>query len=164
MITAVDFISLSAFSSLLPAPDMAVISIGDPAQSPPENLSAFAHSLRLEFLDVEQAEADHYGIPDDALFSSAQATEVSDFVRELHEAEHPCRLVVHCRLGSSRSAAVALVVHELTGCAFPRRPDAHFANRHVVNLLSRMASISIEVPSKREKGEPHPYLGPQLQI
>ena len=164
MITAVDFIALNTFTTLVPAPDLVVISIGDPAQMAPENLSEFARSLRMEFLDLEPAEVSHYGMPDEVLFSHEQALQLSDFVQALHAEPRAYRMVVHCRMGSSRSAAVALAVHKLTGCGFPRRPDAHFANRHVVELAARVTSTAIEVPRKLEGDEPHHYLPLQLQI
>lgn len=164
MITAVDFIALNTFTALVPAPDMVAISIGDPAQMPPENLSAFSQAVRMEFLDLEPAEVEHYGMPKEVLFSHEQALQLRDFVQALHAEPRPYRMVVHCRMGSSRSAAVALAVHQLTGCEFPRQPDAHFANLHVVKLAARVTSATIEVPRKLEGGEPHTYLPPELQI
>ena len=67
-------------------------------------------------------------------------------------------------MGSSRSAGVALLVDALTQCEFPRRPDAHFANTHVVQLAARALGKSIDIPQKHVGDEPHPYLGPYLQI
>ncbi|KVP17402.1 dual specificity protein phosphatase family protein [Burkholderia ubonensis] len=164
MITAVDFISLDTFSALAPAADMVAVSIGDPAQMPPANLVAFPASLRIEFLDIEPAEVDVHGFPDEVLCSREQMAELVEFVRAQHAKQQRYRLVVHCRMGSSRSAAAALVVHKLTGCEFPRWPDAHYANRHVVHLAEQALQAPIEIPRKLEGAEPHPYLPLRLQV
>ncbi|KVP97041.1 hypothetical protein WJ97_14580 [Burkholderia ubonensis] len=164
MITAVDFIALDTFSELVPALDMAAVSIGDPAQMPPGNLAAFPTALRLEFLDIEPAEVDVHGFPEEVLCSRGQMAELLDFVRARHAEQQRYRLVVHCRMGSSRSAAVALVVFQLTQCEFPRRRDAHYANRHVVQLAEYALREPIEIPRKLEGDEPHPYLPLRLQI
>ena len=163
MISAVDFVSLDVFEALLPAPDMVAISIGDHDQVPPANLGSFQDALRLEFLDCDEVDVATYGMPASVLFSTQQLDALAAFVRR-HDGSQPrLRLVVHCRLGSSRSSAVALVAHHLTGCDFPRLQDAHHANRHVLRMASdRFGAIS--VPNKHAGPEPHPYLPTQLQI
>lgn len=163
MIVSLDYVSLDVFEGLAPAPDMLAISIGDHDQAPPANLVDFSASLRLAFLDCDEVEAAVYGIAADNLFSAQQLAQVVDFVKHHHARAEPLRLVVHCRMGSSRSSAVALVAHHLTQSAFPRQPDAHFANSHVLRLAACELG-EIRVPQKTIGPEPHPYLPVHLQI
>lgn len=161
MLAAVDFISLQEFEAVQAAPDMASISIGDPDDLPPRGLMLFARGLRLHFLDLEPADVPSPDVP--GLFTRFQAREVVDFVLQLHHAPSRARLVTHCRMGASRSAAVALIAHALTGCDFPRRQDAHYANQHVVHLGGEASGCAIEIPGFFET-YPHEYLPPGLQI
>lgn len=163
MIAAVDFIALDTFEAVTSAPDMLAISIGDPDQSAPLNLAAFAAGLRLQFLDCDGTDVQLHGIPEAVLLSAAQMAQLLTFVRAHHAEPLPYRLVVHCRAGSSRSAAVALVAHHLTQCDFPRHADAHYANRHVLGLAARELG-AIAAPQKAVGPEPHAYLPLQLQI
>ncbi|MEX3984196.1 hypothetical protein AB4Y45_35155 [Paraburkholderia sp. EG287A] len=161
MLAAVDFISLAEFEALQVAPDMAAISIGDPDDRPPRGLACFERGLRLHFLDLEPADAPSPDAP--GLFTPFQAREVLEFVSQLHGAAARVRVVTHCRMGASRSAAVALLVHALTGCDFPRRPDAHYANAHVVGVCAEVCGLEIGIPRFFET-YPHEYLPPGLQI
>lgn len=163
MISSIDFVSLDVFETLPPAPDMLAISIGDHDQAPPANLVDFRDSLRLQFLDCDEVDVAVYGMPACVLFSAQQLEDLVAFVRGHHAEAEPRRLVVHCRLGSSRSAAVALVAHHLTNCAFPRLADAHHANRHVLRLAGAKFG-AISAPEKAAGPEPHSYLPSQLQI
>lgn len=165
MITAVDFIARDVFAELkAPAQDMAAISIGDPAEMPPDNLYRFGKALRLEFLDCDLEGLDKWGFPEEALCTREQVAELVAFVAELQAQPSKHRLVVHCRMGASRSAAVALVVHAMTQCDFPRYEDAHYANTHVVQLAADALGQAIPIPKKLEGDEPHPYLPMKLQI
>lgn len=164
MLAAVDFVAQDVFETLAPARDLVAVSIGDPGQAPPASLAGFATSLRLEFLDCDRDDVEHHGVPETVLCSPAQMGQLIDFVRARHGASDVLRLVVHCRMGSSRSAAAALVAYHLTQCDFPRHPDAHHANRHIVALAARALGADIAVPCKRTDGEPHQYLPQQLQI
>lgn len=165
MITALDYIGLDAFEQVRPAQDMVAISIGSPAQVPPANLVAFKDALRLEFLDCDQADIEKHGIPAEFLFQLEQLQQVIAFVQRHHHSREPTRLIVHCQLGSSRSAAIALVAHHYVDCEFPRRADAHFANAHVLALFAHSAGSSLAVTKPMAiEGEPHAYLPLQLQI
>ncbi|RQR65314.1 hypothetical protein DIE18_02190 [Burkholderia sp. Bp9125] len=144
MLAAVDFLSLDSFLGLRPTADRAVISIGDPDDDAPAALLEYRHTLRLQFLDLEPGDA--ATMPGAALFTLAQAGQVVEFVRGLHTRTEPVRLVVHCRMGASRSAAVALIAHAVTGCAFSRWTEANYANRHVVRLGEEAAGAPIEIP------------------
>lgn len=163
MIRCIDYVSLDVFEALAPAPDMLAISIGDPDQPPPANLTDFAGGLRLQFLDCDEVDAAVYGIPAEHLFTAGQLAQVVDFVREHHVQVQSYRLVVHCRMGSSRSSAVALVAQHLTQGEFPRLADAHFANGHVLRVASG-ALGTVTAPRKAPGPEPHPYLPANLQI
>ncbi|WP_126223642.1 dual specificity protein phosphatase family protein [Burkholderia ambifaria] len=144
MLAVVDFLSLDSFLGLRPDADRAVISIGDPDDDAPAALLEYPHTLRLQFLDIEPGDA--AAMSGAALFTQAQADQVVEFVRDLHARAEPVRLVVHCRMGASRSAAVALIAHAVTGCAFPRWPEANYANRYVVRLGEQALGACIEVP------------------
>lgn len=163
MILSIDYVSLEVFEALRPAPDMLAISIGDHDQHPPENLAGFAACLRLQFLDCDEVDAAVYGIPAEHLFTQDQLAQVVEFVREHHAQPQPYRLVVHCRMGSSRSSAIALVAQHLTQADFPRLADAHFANGHVLRVASGTLG-AIAAPRKASAPEPHPYLPVNLQI
>lgn len=164
MIVAVDFVSLEVFETLRPASDMIAISIGDPGQALPANLVGFTGWLRAEFLDLEPGDLVQNRLSPDVLCTFEQVQPILDFVRTWDDSLNRYRLIVHCRMGSSRSAAVALIAHAMTLCDFPRRPDAHFANAHVVQLAAHALSLPIEIPTKLTGDEPHPYLAAGLQI
>jgi len=164
VLAAVDFIAQDVFEALTPAGDMLAVSIGDPGQLPPANLAGFRAVLRLEFLDCDQADVEQHGVPECVLCTPAQLQQLVDFVRQHHAAVPPLRLVVHCRMGSSRSAAVALIAHHLTECDFPRHPDTHHANRHVLDLAAAALGARVPAAGKHAGDEPHPYLPLGLQI
>jgi predicted protein tyrosine phosphatase len=104
------------------------ISISDPT-APPARLSPdFAAVLRLEFSDVQAAEA-----PIDVLFAPEHAAEIMRFVGRWRHAE---RLVVHCHVGASRSPGVALGLCDRFGWPTAELEAAHPAwNRRVRRLL-----------------------------
>lgn len=134
MLCTVDFISRDAFKTVPPANDLAIISVGDPAEMAPRQLVAHSTWLRLEFLDCDLVEAARWGFPPEALCTTQHVELMTQFISELHESEKAWRLVVHCRSGLSRSAAVALIARALTGCDMPRFADASNANAHVLRL------------------------------
>jgi predicted protein tyrosine phosphatase len=159
MLTAVDFISLAEFERITPVRDMAAISIGYPGDPRPSVLARYNWRLRLTFLDNEPGDA---GVAEQHLFTSGQAVEVTSFIHDLQRDSAPHRLVVHCTVGASRSAGVALAAHALTDCFFPRRAEANYANPHVVALLSRLSGVAIAIPETPEAG--YRYLHPSLQV
>lgn len=160
MLLAVDFLPQVTFESLTPAADLAALSIGDPGDASPRNLAGFAAVLRMEFLDCDGSEP---GVPETALVRPSQIADLLDFLLALHAAEIRYRLAVHCRMGVSRSAAVALVAEAVSGCACPRREDAHDANRRVVALAAAQMAQPISIPDKPAPGT-HLYLPPALLI
>lgn len=134
MLLTVDFVSRVQFETIAPADDLAVISIGDPAEMPPRQLDAHTTWLRMEFLDCDLAESAKWGFPLEALCTQQQLEQMTQFIHELHRSDKARRLVVHCRSGVSRSAAVTLVARALTGCDMPRIDETHDANTHVLRL------------------------------
>lgn len=146
MLTAVDFISRDAFEKVGPAADLAVISIGDPAEWPPKNLHKHERALRMEFLDCDLDGLAQWGYPAEALCTLQQVQEMVAFIRALHAEPEARRLVVHCRMGASRSAAVALMAQAMTGCDMPRRPEANWANTHVLLLANEELGLNLQPP------------------
>lgn len=142
MIRSVDFCSQKAAEALpgLPKqPGLAVISIATPGALEPR-LASFDHVLMLEFHDVE----------DDAepwvVFDASHAKAVVGFVDQLHGIGQPVDVIVHCKAGISRSAAIALFVESVSGCVFARRKFAGFANRLVIRELEALTGKTVSVP------------------
>lgn len=151
MISAVDFVSLDSFNSLRLQPDMAVVSIGDPASTAPA-IPPEIPNHRAEFLDMTPEELETYGMDADCLPQHADIANIVGFLQMIQAKADPIRVVVHCRKGISRSAAVALIAHALSGCSFPRRPDAFDANRYVLQLAQAALSRSIVLPDSPVPG------------
>lgn len=165
MIEAVDFISKETFQTLRPAESgWAALSLGNPAEMPPDNLHHFAAALRLEFMDLTLDTLERYGMPPEVLCQPEQMAEVVRFIQALHASPAPIRLVVHCHMGLSRSAALALMAHEMTGCAFPRKADAHYANRHLVSLATAHLGAPLTPPPIPDIESVHAYLPKALAI
>lgn len=146
MLVAVDFISKAAFERIHPAQDLAVLSIGNPAELPPDAFYAYENALRMEFLDCDRAGLEKWGFPEEALCTVEQMNEMLEYLERLHQAAEPLRLVVHCHMGASRSAAVALIAHAVTGCEFPRQAEANFANTHILELAQTARDIQVTAP------------------
>lgn len=130
MIRSVDFISKYEAQCLAPSDDVAVISITG-ALRIPLTLSGFYRVLPLEFQDVRQA-------GEMWAFNQKHAAAIIAFVEELHASPKEIDLMVHCKVGVSRSAAVSLYVAGKTGCAFARRDLAGGANRLVLQVLAKV--------------------------
>lgn len=130
MIRSVDFISKLEAQQLASSQDRAMISINGVLAIAPA-LNRFYRLLSLEFEDVQQADAL-------GAFTQQQAQTIVDFVAELHAQPKAIELVVHCKAGVSRSAAVARYVADRTGCLFPRRELSQGANSLVLELLAQI--------------------------
>ena len=139
MIRSVDFISRLKAEALQARNDLAVISISEPEADPAMLSCHEDRILRLTFHDVDPGgeTATHW-----TLFNPSHAEEVVRFVRLLHADPQDIDMVVHCRAGISRSAALALFVAADTECEFPRKPFAGLANKHVLTTLERMTGMS----------------------
>jgi predicted protein tyrosine phosphatase len=115
-----------------------LISITDPARPDASLGAGWAAVLRLKFDDVDPVtfpgqDADLQEITPD------QVAEVAAFVG-VH-ATKSLRLIVHCRHGVSRSAAVARAAAHALGVAFPSEYDEY--NRFVYLALRRVVRHAI---------------------
>ncbi len=89
-----------------PAPRSVLISIHDVSEPPLQPQPGWDDVLYLRFHDTD---GQQMGLE---VFSTAQAQEVLAFIDRHCDAHH---LVVHCQMGHSRSAAVALFAAEMLG-------------------------------------------------
>jgi len=110
-----------------PVPGAVLISIHDRSEEPLTAQDGWAAVLVQRFHDTD---GEQLGLE---VFSDAQAREVLDFV-ELHQG---CtELVVHCSLGQSRSAAVALYLSEKYGVpCFKEQVRVTWENWRIYNRL-----------------------------
>ncbi len=146
MILSVDFMSQLEAEMLPGAPlqsDVAMISIATPGAWPPK-LKPFLESLPLAFHDVEDHEEPW------VVFDDEHARAILEFVARLHGAEKEWRVIVHCKAGISRSAAVAIYVAAATECEIPRRQEAVEANLLVLDVLSRASGLVLIRPETTE--------------
>lgn len=88
---------------LIPQAGDVIVSIHDRSQEPAALKSGWSDVLRLSFHDTDVASAEY------DLFDDEQAGSVLNFIGKHAEAE---RIVVHCNMGVSRSAAVAMFISE----------------------------------------------------
>lgn len=148
MLAVVDFVSLETFEKASPGADTAAISIGDPGDPLPHGWGRWPRKLRLQFLDLTLEEARANGIRKSLVCSPAHARTVVEFLQALACAPENWRLLVHCTLGSSRSAAVALAARQLSNCHFPREAEAWGANPYVLTLLSDCLGEALIRPAR----------------
>ncbi|MEN9481433.1 MAG: hypothetical protein RLZZ298_2828 [Pseudomonadota bacterium] len=134
--------------SLAGNPYMAVISITDPG-TPEANLDPlFRHVLRLSFFDAIPAD-EFLPAPMVGMFDHLMAIQISQFVKELHNAPFDISVMVHCEYGVSRSAAVALFVEAFTSAPLAAREFTYEANQWVIDrMLQQNPSLSIDIPPK----------------
>ena len=120
----------------------AVISITD-HDIPDVRLTNATHVLRLKFLDVETITCD---MRKDLCYQDKHGLEIRSFIDHLPESV--TRLVVHCAMGVSRSAAVALAIEAYTGAFLENRDSAFDANRLVLASLTKIFELTnaIELP------------------
>lgn len=120
---------------LQPTGGEVIVSIYDCVQGPAVLKDGWRDLLRLVFHDTDVAQEGY------DLFNETQAQEVIDFIGKHSDVE---RIVVHCNMGVSRSAAVAMFISDQQerhlfqqGRAFfhPDRPAQY--NRLVYSTLNR---------------------------
>lgn len=99
-----------------PPRDAALISITDPGRALAQLRPGWTDVLRIAFDDIDPVD---YPDEDDSLqaITDEQAIALSRFI--LLNATRCCRLVVHCRYGVSRSAAVAKAAAQHLALPFP---------------------------------------------
>ena len=124
---------------------VAMISISTPGTWEPD-LATFSHVLKLEFHDVEDGDEEPW-----VVFDAGHARKVIEIVSRLHGAENAWEVIVHCKAGISRSAAVAIYVAEATGCEFARREEADEANPLVLDVLSKASGLGLIRPRNRNR-------------
>jgi len=158
-IRRVDFMSRAKAEALADRTDLAIISITEPESTPALLALPEDRMLRLVFHDVDEPGIDD-SVPDApetdrswVLFDLRHAKRLIRFVQNLDAAEYDFDLVVHCRAGISRSAAVALYVAAETGCLFPRKPLAGFANSWVLRTLALPSGLHLQRPRALPKRE-----------
>jgi len=139
MLRRVLFISQARAEALRPLPGAALISITDadaaPARLPPGWRAL--HRAAFDDIDPEDRELDEFFLDDDdeeyVPMTMAQAHAIAAFVYGI--AAHCSALVVHCRFGQSRSAAIAKAVCVARGLYFPRNYE--LPNPYVYRLMCR---------------------------
>lgn len=141
MFTDVVFTSRYAAEQLSPNTNGCVISVTDPHRPPASINEGWRDILRLQFHDLVRVD-DWPG--DDLLpgpciiFSDTHAEQVIAFLDHWHLLEDgPTRLIVHCEMGVSRSAAIARFAAQRFGLAFDW--NYRFHNKHVVDCLWQYA-------------------------
>lgn len=107
--------------------DWAIISISDPMHYPAMLKGGWHSILRLEFSDIEQPGKFK------VLFSADDARAIRAFVH--HADENGCiGMLVHCKAGISRSAAIAKWITEEFNLTCDYSFDGH--NHHIYSMLS----------------------------
>lgn len=128
----ITFVSRPVAQAMAARENWAVISIADPEEGPAQLQPGWADVLRLEFHDVDAAEGTY------RVFDPEMARSVLDF--GILHLEQGHSLLVHCHLGVSRSAAVAVVLGSLYQVpvlcgAIKLNPSYALYNRHVYRTL-----------------------------
>ena len=100
---SVVFYSRVIAEKLQPTGSEVIVSIHDRSQEPATLQDGWKDILRLSFHDMDVAKENY------DLFNQDQAKEVIAFIEKYADVE---RIVVHCNMGVSRSAAVAIFISE----------------------------------------------------
>jgi predicted protein tyrosine phosphatase len=127
------FVSQKQAETMRPPKNTVLISITDPSRSDASIGGGWVDILRLKFDDVDQVT-----FPGQDLnlkeITPDQVAAIAEFVAD--HSRKSLRLVVHCRHGISRSAAVAKAIAHALGIAFPAEYDEY--NRFVYLALRRV--------------------------
>lgn len=119
--------SQEAAEELVPTPNMAIISIRDPGKT--VNLHPYwGHILTITFNDIRESVPE---FPDWIMFTPEMAERIEKFCDHLPSSV--TELVVHCRAGISRSAAVAKYLSIRYKYDFPK--DYDWFNPSVYDIL-----------------------------
>lgn len=102
--------------------------------------------LRLHFLDIEENSKN----PQYSHFTTDLAKKTIEFINDLHKDDKQYNVVVHCRMGASRSPAIALYIHALTNCDFPGYEMANTPNKLVLSTLENLSGLKITIPDKQQ--------------
>ena len=137
MLQQIVFVSQSEAESMLPGQAWAIVSITDPDANTADLHDGWAAVLRLAFDDVDPR-IDELDVGDMTPLSEPQALAIAQFYQRI--ATHCRVLVVHCRYGQSRSAAIARALCEVRGLDVP--VITYGANRYVYELVKRSLTAS----------------------
>lgn len=127
MYQKIEFMSKMAAQCLEANNRTIVISIANSGQEPAQ-LANFKDILYLNFDHIEHLMTNHIR------FSNTHAQEILDFV-EKHQ-ENTESIVIHCLMGESRSAAVALFLSKHLGVELNQDTSKH--NKWVVKVLEKV--------------------------
>jgi predicted protein tyrosine phosphatase len=134
MVSKVIFVGRATAEVVGPYDDWALISIGEPDASngPPKIKDGWLATLRLSFHDVDPDHGKPPSNPDlFTLMNDDDARSIVAFVRSV--ADNADVIMVHCRAGISRSAAVAKWIAREYKLKFDHRYE--FYNKYVYRLL-----------------------------
>lgn len=125
-LTRVLFVSQRRAESMQGRPTAAIISITDPGQVRAELKSGWGATLRVAFHDSDPITFP-FANQDLTPMKEVQGLQIAQFIEAIPQTVRS--LVVHCRSGISRSAAIAKAIAEAHGLAFD--PSYFEFNRHV---------------------------------
>ena len=134
LLRRVFFLSQPRVEAMHPPRDAALISITDAGKPPARLRRGWVAIHRVSFDDFDPE--DGLMLEDDVDYvplSDEQALALAGFVHDI--AGRCSRLVIHCRYGQSRSAAVARAVCDLHGLYFPAGYEMH--NPYVYRAVGR---------------------------
>lgn len=142
MIKSVKFWDRMRAAAYIYQPHEHVISIRDPGD-PPVNFQGSPGDVRtLAFYDVVETMRVRDKFTAHAM-SAGEAAYIDGLIREWDKVPQHIDLIIHCVAGASRSAAVALYAHHVTGCEFPTMSFANNANLHVLGALGKVGNTDI---------------------
>ena len=121
--------------AVVPPPKCGIISIKTPTMSEATLHEGWAAVLRLSFFDADDVKGEN--VLPGTVFDPEAARAILDYVEANAELEE---LVIHCDLGISRSAAVAILLGEYLGVPVYRQgapidPRYRQHNAHVYRVL-----------------------------
>lgn len=138
MVTKVIFVSRPTAENTPGWKDWAVISISEPGFPGEAKLMRGWHAIcRVHFDDVDPAIP--CGEPHQ-LMNEADALKITQFVRKV--APHVDGILVHCKAGVSRSAAVAKWISRQFNVQFNHKYERH--NKHVYNMLVKADKLRLK--------------------
>lgn len=146
MLKKVMFVGRFSAETCGPWPDFAMISLGEPdaAEGAPRIQDGWHDVLRLEFHDITADTMDVEGIY--TLMSDADAQAIVAFVKKV--APEVEGIIVHCRAGISRSAAVAKWICGEYKIPFNAKYDRY--NDYVYRLMVLAAAGSSDSEASEE--------------
>lgn len=136
MITSILYAPETLLRTLKPSENTALIAIRDAGRPPLPTAGGFWDELHLSFDDAEPSA----GFGSETLFSLTHARQVIDFITRHTTSKTPVRLLVVCKYGVSRSAAISHWVGRRLGIAAWGIADSGSgdnANGYVLKLLSQ---------------------------